>query len=187
MNTKRPLSPQNFTNMAASTVGQRGTDNGYDAGQERSAAKVAAVFNALTGHELTEADVWTLLIVLKQVRNQRKFKIDNIVDMIGYASLLGECLDRQDPTVTDMHEVDPLHSHLIDYAQGAQVELTRQRVQPGFTRPSAGCPHEGWQILSPGLRRCHECGELLKSCAHVAVEKGRCVDCHTSMNSQEGG
>lgn len=84
--------PKEFLTDAIATVDQRGTDNGYDVGQERSAARVAKVFNALTDHNLTEADVWTLLIVLKQVRNQRKFKHDNIVDMAGYAGLLGECL-----------------------------------------------------------------------------------------------
>ena len=84
--------PKDFLKDAIATVDQRGTDNGYDVGQERSAARVAKVFNALTDHNLTEADVWTLLIVLKQVRNQRKFKHDNIVDMAGYAGLLGECL-----------------------------------------------------------------------------------------------
>lgn len=84
--------PKDFLKDAITTVDQRGTDNGYDVGQERSAARVAKVFNALTDHNLTEADVWTLLIVLKQVRNQRKFKHDNIVDMAGYAGLLGECL-----------------------------------------------------------------------------------------------
>lgn len=84
--------PKEFLTDAITTVDQRGTDNGYDVGQERSAARIAKVFNALTDHNLTEADVWTLLIVLKQVRNQRKFKHDNIVDMAGYAGLLGECL-----------------------------------------------------------------------------------------------
>lgn len=85
--------PFNFISEAADVVKQRGTDNGYDAGQERSAAKIAEVFNALTGHQLTEADAWTFLMVLKLVRNRRKFKPDNIVDLIGYAGLLGECLD----------------------------------------------------------------------------------------------
>ena len=84
--------PKDFLKDAITTVDQRGTDNGYDVGQERSAARIAKVFNALTDHNLSEADVWTLLIVLKQVRNQRKFKHDNIVDMAGYAGLLGECL-----------------------------------------------------------------------------------------------
>lgn len=84
--------PKDFLTDAITAVDQRGTDNGYDVGQERSAARIAKVFNALTDHNLTEADVWTLLIVLKQVRNQHKFKHDNIVDMVGYAGLLGECL-----------------------------------------------------------------------------------------------
>lgn len=89
-------SPHDFINEAASTIDQRGTDNGYDAGKERSAAKIAELFNTLTGQKLSEQDVWTLLICLKLVRNQRKFKTDNIVDLIGYSSLLGECLSSTD-------------------------------------------------------------------------------------------
>lgn len=87
-------SPDDFINQAAATIQQRGTDNGYDAGQERSAAKVALLFNTLTGHTLTEQDAWLFLICLKLVRNQHKYKPDNIVDLIGYAALLGESHDR---------------------------------------------------------------------------------------------
>lgn len=92
------LSPRDFLDEAIRTVDQRGNDNGYDKGQERSAAKIAAVFNTLTGKDLSEADVWTLLIVLKLVRNDRKYKVDNIVDLAGYVSLLGECLNNEDLT-----------------------------------------------------------------------------------------
>lgn len=82
--------PEDFMREAIAIIDQRGIDNGYDAGEERSAAKVADVYNALTGHQLTEAGVWKLLMVLKLVRNERKPNHDNIVDLIGYAGLLGE-------------------------------------------------------------------------------------------------
>lgn len=85
--------PHDFIKEAGDIINQRGTDNGYDKGQERSAAQIAAVFNALTGRDLTEQDVWTLLLCLKLVRNQRKYKHDNILDMLGYVALLGESLD----------------------------------------------------------------------------------------------
>lgn len=89
------MQPKDFLKEAISTVDQRGTDNGYDTGQERSAAKVAAVYNAITGQVVTEADVWTMLICLKLVRNRRRYKKDNIVDLAGYAGLLGECLEAE--------------------------------------------------------------------------------------------
>ncbi len=76
---------------AAGIVEERGSDNGYDAGKERSAAQVATIFNSLTGHNLTERDAWLFMICLKLVRNQSKQRRDNILDLIGYAALMGEC------------------------------------------------------------------------------------------------
>lgn len=72
------------------TLKERGNQNGYDTGKERSAAKIAKVFNALTGRDLTEQEAWTFMICLKLVRNQHKPRRDNIVDLIGYTALLGE-------------------------------------------------------------------------------------------------
>jgi len=65
----------------------------YDKGQERSAAKVAQVFNTITGKDLTEEDVWMLLVVLKQVRyysNVSAKHRDSVEDLISYAALFGE-------------------------------------------------------------------------------------------------
>lgn len=75
---------------AADILKQRGTDNGYDAGEERSAATIAKVYNLITGHELTEADAWMFLIVLKLVREGRKHQLDNLLDLSNYALLLAE-------------------------------------------------------------------------------------------------
>jgi hypothetical protein len=59
---------------------------------ERTAKKIAAVFNALTGHDLTESDAWTFLIVMKLVRAQTgKYNRDDYVDLSAYSSLKGEC------------------------------------------------------------------------------------------------
>lgn len=70
---------------------QRGKENGYDnAKEERSAKQIAAVFNALTGRDLTEQEAWTFLICLKLVRQHRKHQEDNIVDLVAYSALLGE-------------------------------------------------------------------------------------------------
>jgi hypothetical protein len=58
---------------------------------ERTAGKIATVFNALTGHNLTEADAWTFLIVLKIVRSRNgKFSADDYTDLSAYSALLGE-------------------------------------------------------------------------------------------------
>lgn len=80
-----------YCKNAAATMEQRGKENGYDgAKEERSAKQIAAVFNALTGSDLTEQEAWTFMICLKLVRQQRKHQEDNIVDLVAYAALLGE-------------------------------------------------------------------------------------------------
>ncbi len=59
---------------------------------ERTAKKIADVFNAITGRDLTEADAWLFLIILKIVRGQSgSYNRDDYVDLSAYASLLGEC------------------------------------------------------------------------------------------------
>ncbi len=138
--------------LAASTVGDRGTENGYDAGQERSGQKIAEVFNALTGHQLKESDVWTLLIVLKLVRNQRKFKLDNIVDLIGYSGLLGECLDRNSEEMTDYHHM--LISEVANLSRETSTLKSDATAEPLFT------PVE--DPRSPGEKvRCAACSRSL--------------------------
>lgn len=81
----------------ATTITQRGAQNGYDKKEERSAAEVARLFNAKHGHKLGEADVWEILRCLKEARLHRQREngsdpTDTLVDLIGYTVLLAECL-----------------------------------------------------------------------------------------------
>ncbi len=58
---------------------------------ERTAEQIAKVFNAITGHELTETDAWTFLLVLKLVRSRNgKYNRDDYVDLSAYSALMGE-------------------------------------------------------------------------------------------------
>lgn len=54
-----------YCKNAATTMEQRGKENGYDSKEERSAKQIAAVFNALTGRDLTEQEAWVFMICLK--------------------------------------------------------------------------------------------------------------------------
>ena len=59
---------------------------------ERTAEQIAKVFNAITGHTLTETDAWTFLLVLKLVRSRNgKYNRDDYVDLSAYSALMGEC------------------------------------------------------------------------------------------------
>lgn len=72
---------------------QRDTQTvGAQAGGERSMAATVRAFNALTGKNLTEAEGWEFMILLKLVRGrQGAFRADDYVDAAAYAALLGEC------------------------------------------------------------------------------------------------
>lgn len=91
-----------YCKNAATTMEQRGKENGYDSKEERSAKQIAAVFNALTGRDLTEHEAWVFMICLKLVRQTRKHQEDNIVDLVAYAALLGESYT----TVHDEIQID---------------------------------------------------------------------------------
>jgi hypothetical protein len=61
-----------------------------DVDKERSMVRIVNTFNALTDLNLTVADGWSFMLILKLVRNNTKYQEDSIVDLISYAALLGE-------------------------------------------------------------------------------------------------
>lgn len=61
-------------------------------GGERSMARTVAIFNAMTGQNLTELEGWRFMISLKLARSmQGQAHLDDYVDLAGYAALAGEC------------------------------------------------------------------------------------------------
>ncbi len=59
---------------------------------ERSMARTVATFNALTGKNLSEAEGWQFMVILKMVRgDQGNYNRDDYVDGAAYFGLLGEC------------------------------------------------------------------------------------------------
>lgn len=65
--------------------------------EERSFKSVATAFNAITGKNLTPAEVCLLLQILKDVRQwaQPRYHADSIEDCVNYAALKGEELYKQ--------------------------------------------------------------------------------------------
>lgn len=63
---------------------------------ERSAAKTAMAFNAITGKDIAESEVWLLLQLLKDVRqwSRKEYHQDSAEDCIAYAALKAESLER---------------------------------------------------------------------------------------------
>lgn len=90
-----PRTVEDFLEEAGATLVQRAQQ--YDsAGGERSAANAADAFNAITGRDLTTAEVWLLLQIVKDVRQfTRGYHQDSAVDCIAYAALKAEALASQ--------------------------------------------------------------------------------------------
>jgi len=88
----RPTGADEILQIAEETIAQRGVM--YDSTgqqQERSMGKVVAMFNALTGHELTIEQGWKFMCLLKLARSEQgEFSIDSFFDLAAYAALAGE-------------------------------------------------------------------------------------------------
>ncbi|HFG3538075.1 TPA: DUF6378 domain-containing protein [Escherichia coli] len=81
--------------IAAETIEQRGKQNGYDRKEEKSAPKIATIYNAKKGANLTPLDVWDLMICLKEARLEAILvngsdPTDTLVDLISYSALKAE-------------------------------------------------------------------------------------------------
>lgn len=89
---EQPSTAPELLNQAAQLLAERGQQ--YDkSGNERSAAKIVAAFNAVTGRDLTPGEGWLFLTLLKAVRfysNTETPHRDSLEDMIAYAALHAE-------------------------------------------------------------------------------------------------
>lgn len=78
-------------NKAATLMTQRGQQ--YDKPEgERSMGKTITAFNTITGQELTEAQGWLLLAILKMVRDNQRDAAhqDSCEDLVAYSALYAE-------------------------------------------------------------------------------------------------
>lgn len=75
---------------SAETIGQRASDR--DVVEERSMAKVVAIFNLKHGTNLTEAQGWNFMATLKEVRSLvgGKYRADDYIDQLAYIALEAE-------------------------------------------------------------------------------------------------
>lgn len=80
--------------LAKQTIAQRGVDYDRESG-ERSGARVASAFQAITGKPLTAAEVYLILQLVKDVRQWQRprYHEDSAIDGVAYAALKAEALD----------------------------------------------------------------------------------------------
>lgn len=84
---------------ASATLDRRGQIYDKSQQQERSMGAIVTAFNQITGQDLTEAQGWAFMQVLKLVRlhsNPDKFHEDSALDAIAYAALAAECGGKTD-------------------------------------------------------------------------------------------
>lgn len=79
-------------NEAVQIMAERGKSYDKSGGQaERSMPKIVAMFNALTGHELTPAQGWKFMVCLKLARSEQgEHREDNYLYGAAYFALAGE-------------------------------------------------------------------------------------------------
>lgn len=85
-----------YLRRAADIMDERGKQ--YDKPEgERSMGKCVGAFNIVTGQNLTEAEGWLLLQILKDVRQWQRpgFHQDSADDCIAYAALKAEAKQKE--------------------------------------------------------------------------------------------
>ena len=92
----KPASAPELLQRAAQHMADRAATYDQPEG-ERSMGKTVAAFNAVTGRNLTEAEGWLLLDILKQVRLFQRpgYHADSAEDHIAYAALMAEAKSKE--------------------------------------------------------------------------------------------
>lgn len=78
---------------AAEIQAERGKQYDSKSTKERSFGKTAKAFNAITGKDLTPAEVCLMMTILKNVRqwtDPEEAHMDSLVDAVSYQALLSE-------------------------------------------------------------------------------------------------
>lgn len=129
--------------LASETIEQRGKQNGYDKKEEKSAPKIATIYNAKKGADLTTLDVLDLLICLKEARleailSNNSDPTDTLIDLISYNALKAEQIltereeeQRKKQAVFDM----PLNGRLIK----DEAITSCKGLPPSMLNPQCGC------------------------------------------------
>jgi len=88
------MSALDVLELAATVIDQRGKDYDTQTG-ERSGAKVAVAFTAITGKQITAAEVYLVLQLVKDVRQWQRprYHEDSVIDCVAYAALKAEALE----------------------------------------------------------------------------------------------
>ena len=128
--------------IAAETIEQRGKQNGYDRKEEKSAPKIATIYNAKKGANLTPLDVWDLMICLKEARLEAILvngsdPTDTLVDLISYSALKSEQIlnDRDEELKKNQFTAANINDGIINDA----AITSCKGLPPSMLNPQCGC------------------------------------------------
>ncbi|WP_252359943.1 DUF6378 domain-containing protein [Escherichia coli] len=128
--------------LAAETIEQRGKQNGYDRKEEKSAPKIATIYNAKKGANLTPLDVWDLLICLKEARLEAILANgsdpeDTLVDLISYNALKAEQIlnDREEELKKNKFTAANINDGIIN----DEAITSCKGLPPSMLNPQCGC------------------------------------------------
>lgn len=115
-----------FLQAAIDVQAERGVTYDKPSG-ERSMGATVTAFNAITGRDLSEAEGWLLLQVLKDVRqwqNPSKYHHDSALDGVAYSALKAEALSEEQQEDHGWCGDDPRKepSHIISDIPGEWIE-----------------------------------------------------------------
>lgn len=103
--TPKEQSPKavQILNESVAIMAERGKSYDKSGGEaERSMPKIVAMFNALTGHELTPEQGWKFMCCLKLARSEQgEYREDNYLDGAAYMALAGEEAEASSEAVDD--------------------------------------------------------------------------------------
>lgn len=128
--------------IAAETIEQRGKQNGYDRKEEKSAPKIATIYNAKKGANLTPLDVWDLLICLKEARLEAILvngsdPTDTLIDLISYSALKAEQVlterEKKQKKKQDAFDIP------IDGLVKGEAITSCKGLPPSMLAPQCGC------------------------------------------------
>lgn len=151
---------------------------------ERSMGRAVQAFNAITGQQLTEAEGWLLLQVLKDVRaftSRDKPHRDSIEDCIAYAALKGEAVLA---VVDEPAESEPIVVVDAGDKPGQMCRRCAHSANWPFGSPCNTCiladnkmpffKFESAQKATDGSSMKRTCA----TCRHYNQFSGECAECH---------
>ena len=127
---------------------------------ERSMGKTVAAFNAITGRNLTTAEGWLMLAVLKQVRvfqAPEKAHVDSLEDGPAYLALMAEEMLSAEPVKSADEKPALKVGQVWRDRDGKEVELDKNRGPSSISCGTSsfnlcGTSKPAWQKICRSLR-----------------------------------